>query len=174
MKKVLGLVGSILLMSGIQAYAAPAATTTQTPNIAVVNVQQVFQQSPKIAELNKKLQNEFKGRQDKLVAAQKSLQDELDRFKRDSGTMKQADKDKLQKQIVDDQANLAKEASTFQQDLSKEQSKIMKVVLAQLNEIISSLAKQNSFTMVLDSQAVIFAVDGTDITKQVSSAFDKK
>jgi len=172
MKKVLALVGSFLLLSGSHVFAA--ATSSSAPNIAVVNVQQVFQQSPKIAELNKKLQSQFKPRQDKLVAAQKSLQDELDKFKKDSGTMKQAEKDKLQKQIVDDQSNLAKEASTFQQDLSKEQSKIMKSVLSQLNDIISSIAKQNSYTMVLDSQAVIYAGNGADITKQVSDQFDKK
>ena len=173
MKRVLALVSSILLVVGAQAYAAPTTTAT-TSNIAVVNVQQVFQQSPKITELNKKLQNQFKSRQDKLVAAQKSLQDELDKFKKESPTMSQKDKDALQKKIVDDQSNLAKEASAFQQDLAKEQSKIMKSVLTQLNDIISTLAKQNGYTLVLDSQAVIYASDTSDITKQVSALFDKK
>lgn len=177
MKKVLALVSSIFLISG-SAYAAQDATTTPAAsplgNIAVVNVQQVFQQSPKIAELNKKLQAQFKPRQDKLVAAQKSLQDELDRFKKESPTMSQKDKDALQKKIVDDQSALAKEASAFQQDLSKEQSKIMKSVLADLNDIISGLAKKSNFNMVLDSQAVIYANDAADITKQVSKEFDKK
>lgn len=169
MKKALALISSVLLIGGTQAYAADA-----TQSIAVVNVQQVFQQSPKIAELNKKLQSQFKPRQDKLVAAQKNLQDELDKFKKESPTMSQKDKDALQKKIVDDQSNLAKEASAFQQDLSKEQSKIMKSVLADLNQIISSLAKQSSYSLVLDSQAVIYANDSADITKQVSKEFDKK
>lgn len=171
MKKALALVSSMVLIGGAQ--AAFAADAPQ-PNIAVVNVQQVFQQSPKIAELNKKLQNQFKPRQDKLVAAQKTLQDELDKFKKESPTMAQKDKDALQKKIVDDQSNLAKEASAFQQDLSKEQSKIMKGVLADLNEIISGIAKKDGYTMVLDSQAVIFATDSSDITKEVSKDFDKK
>lgn len=171
MKKVLALVSSILLISGTQAFAASDATQ---PNIAVVNVQQVFQQSPKIAELNKKLQNQFKPRQDKLVAAQKTLQDEVDKFKKESPTMSQKDKDALQKKIVDDQSSLAKDASAFQQDLSKEQSKIMKGVLAELNGVISGIAKQNNYTMVLDSQAVIYANDSADITKDVSKDFDKK
>lgn len=171
MKKVLALVSSVLLIGGMQAYAAD---TTTTPNIAVVNVQQVFQQSPKIAELNKKLQNQFKPRQDKLVAAQKALQEELDKFKKESATMSQKDKDALQRKIVDDQSNLAKEAAAFQQDLAKEQSKIMKSVLSQLNETISGIAKASNYSLVLDSQAVIFAADSSDITKLVSKDFDKK
>jgi outer membrane protein len=168
MKKVLALASALLLMGATQAFAA------DTSNIAVVNVQQVFQQSPKIAELNKKLQSQFKPRQDKLVAAQKTLQDELDKFKKESPTMSQKDKDNLQKKIVDDQSNLAKDASTFQQDLAKEQGKVMKGVLAELNEVISSLAKKNNYSLVLDSQAVIYAQDSSDITKEVSKEFDKK
>lgn len=171
MKKVLAIVSSVLLISASQAYAAPAATTA--PVIAVVNVQQIFQQSPKIADLNKKLQSQFKGRQEKLIAAQKSLQDEIDKFKKDSATMSQKDKDDMQKKIIDDQTALSKDANAFQQDLSKEQNKIMKGVLAQLNEIISGIAKKNSYTLVLDSQAVVYAADSSDITKQVSGAFDK-
>lgn len=173
MKKVLALVSSILLVSGTQAFATEAAQTNQA-NIAVVNVQQVFQQSPKIADLNKKLQNDFKARQEKLVAAQKSLQDQLDKFKKESPTMSQKDKDALQKKIVDNQNNLSKDAAAFQQDLSKEQGKIMKDVLGQLNDIISSIAKKNNYTLVLDSQAVIYANDSTNITSQVAKEFDGK
>lgn len=174
MKRVLVLLSTLLLLTGMQAFAADTTATTKQDNIAVVNVQQVFQQSPKIAELNKKLQSQFKTRQDKLVAQQKQLQDELDKFKKEGPTMAQKDRDTLQKKIVDDQTSLAKDASAFQQDLSKEQNKVMKNVLADLNEIISGIAKKNSYTLVLDSQAVIYAADSTDITKDVSKEFDKK
>lgn len=172
MKKVLAVLSSVLLIGSMQAFAADAQAPAST--MAVVNVQQVFQQSPKIAELNKKLQNQFKARQDKLVAAQKKLQEELDKFKKESPTMSQKDKDVLQKKIVDDQSNLAKDATAFQQDLAKEQGKVMKSVLAQLNEIIAGLAKKNNYSVVLDSQAVIYAKDNADITKEVAKEFDKK
>jgi outer membrane protein len=171
MKKVLAMVSSMLLIGVAQASAADS--TDATPTIAVVNVQQLFQTSPKIADLNKQLQSKFKGRQDKLIAAQKSLQDELDKYKKESSTMNDKDKDAMQKKIGDDQSSLSKDASAFQQDLSKEQNKIMKNVLAQLNEIISSLAKKNKNTLVLDAQAVIYAGKG-DITKQVQEEFDSK
>jgi outer membrane protein len=171
MKKVLAILGSVLLISGSSAYAADAAPA---PTIAVVNVQQLFQSSPKIADLNKQLQAKFKPRQDKLVAAQKALQDELDKYKKDAVTMTQKDKDSMQKKISDDQTNLQKDATAFQQDLNKEQSKIMKGVLADLNKIISDMAKSSNYQLVLDSQAVIYANDAADITKQVEKAFDSK
>ncbi len=172
MKKLLAVASSVLLISGTHAYAAPSASPQ--PVIAVVNVQQIFQQSPKIADLNKKLQGDFKGRQEKLVASQKALQDELDNFKKESPTMSKSDKDTMQKKITDDQSSLSKDANSFQQDLSKEQNRMMKGVLADLNTIIAGIAKKSNYSLVLDSQAVVYAADSADITKDVAAAFDKK
>jgi outer membrane protein len=121
------------------------------------------------------LQNKFKGRQDKLVAAQKSLQDEMDKYKKEEPTLSKDQQDKTSAKIADEQKTLSKDASDFQQDLSKEQNKMMKNVLTQLNDIISSLAKKNNYSLVLDAQAVIYVGTGsTDITKQVSKEFDSQ
>jgi outer membrane protein len=169
MKRVLAVVSSILLTSSF-AYAADVAMP-QNGNIAVLNVQQIFQQSSKIDTLNKKMQDQFKSRQEKLVAAQKSLQSEREQL--DSKTLSAKDKDALQKKVSSDEANLTKEATAFQQDLRSEQNKVMKNVLAQLNDVVSGIAKKNNYTLVLDSQAVIYGGDKNDITKQVADAFNK-
>lgn len=170
MKKVLAILSSFLIMGAVTSHAF-AADPAQ-PSIAVVNVQQLFQQSPKIANLNKQLQSKFNGRRDKLMSQQKNLQAELEKYKKESSTMSQKDKDALKKRVTDDQANLAKDAAAFQQDLGKEQNAIMKNVLAQLNGIISNIAKKNNYSLVLDSQAVIYSNENADITKQVSKEFD--
>jgi len=174
MKKILAVAGLALVMVGVNANAADKPASGTQPVVAVVNVQQLFQQSPRIADLNKKLQDQFKSRQDKLVAAQKSLQDELDSFKKDSDTMSKKDKDKMQKKIANDQSTLSRDATAFQQDLGKEQKRIMSGVLADLNNIISGIAKKNGYTLVLDSQAVVYAADSTDITTDVSKTFDSE
>ncbi len=176
MKKILAVALSALVVTGTtQVFAADTnATAGQQSGVVFVNVQQLFQQSPKIAELNKSLQNKFKPRQDKLASQQKDLQDEVEKFKKDSSTMSQKDKDALQKKIMADQSGLAKEYTNFQQDLQKEQNKVMTTVLKELNDVIGSVAKNSHYNFVLDSQAVIYADQGTDITKQVAKEFDKK
>ena len=50
----------------------------------------------------------------------------------------------------------------------------MQGILADLNGIVSTIAKKQSYALVLDSQAVIFAVDGNDITKDVAKQFNNK
>lgn len=154
------------------AVSADKSISDVLSSVAVVNIQEIFQQSPRIADLNKKLQNQFKPRQDKLVAAQKSLQDELDQFKKESVTMSKKDKESMQKKIASDQDALSKDANAFQQDLGKEQKKILGNVQNDLNNIISAISKKNGYHLVLDAQAVVFASANNDITKDVMKEFD--
>jgi outer membrane protein len=178
MKKVSALLSSLLLIVSAQVFAAtpPAATTTDTstPKIAVVNVQQVLMQSSKVAEVNTKLQNQFKPRQEKLTAQQKTLQDELDKYGKDSPSMAAKDRDTTEKKIADDKAAFLKDAGAFQKEVNAEQNKAMQSILGQLSGIISDLAKKSNYTLVLDSQAVVYASDAADITKQVAKDFNKK
>ncbi len=173
MKRVLALVSSLILLGASSAYAAPVSSSSGKATIAVVNVQQLFQSSPRISNLNKQLQEKFKPRQDKLMTAQKSLQSNMEKLKKESPTMSKKAKDELQGKISKEQTVLAKDAADFQQDLNKEQGKVMKDVLAQLNAVISTIAKSKDYTLVLDSQAVIYAADKADITSQVSKEFNK-
>jgi outer membrane protein len=173
MKRALAFLSSILLIAGTQAFAADDAKTTSL-KIAVVNVQQVLAQSTKVAEANTKLQDQFKPRQEKLTAQQKSLQDELDKFGKESATMSQKDRDSTEKKIADDKASFLKDAGAFQKEVNAEQNKAMQTILNQLSGIISDLAKKNSYSLVLDAQAVVYTSDAADITKQVAKEFNKK
>lgn len=168
-KKVGILVGALLLAGGISVCQA-----ADPMKVAVVNVQSVLQQSPRVTALSKKLEGQFKARQTKIGDEQKALQDELDKFKKESPTMSTKDRDAMQKKIASDRSDLVKEVVAYQQDLQKEQNKIMQGILNDLNGIVSSIAKGQGYTLVLDSQAVIFAADGNDITKDVAKQFNAK
>jgi outer membrane protein len=169
-KKIGIIVSALLLAAGIE--VAQAADTGL--KVAVVNVQQILQQSPRVADLSKKLENEFKARQTKIGDEQKALQTALDKFKKESPTMSQKDRDATQKKIAADRADLVKQVVAYQQDLQKEQNKVMQGILSDLNGIVSTIAKAQNVNLVLDSQAVIFAADGNDITKDVAKQFNSK
>lgn len=163
------LVGAFLLATGVS-----FADTAQV-KIATVNVQQVLQQSPRVSELSKKLESEFKSRQAKIGDEQKALQDKLDKLKKEAPTMSQKDKDAMQKSIAAERSGLVAKVVAYQQDLQKEQNKAMQGILADLNSIVSDIAKQQSLALVLDSQAVIYAAgENNDITKDVASKFNAK
>lgn len=173
MKKLGVLIGAVLLMAGIEVCQAADLSSPQL-KVAVVNVQQILQQSPRVAELSKQLESQFKVRQQKIGDEQKSLQEELDKFKKESPTMSQKEKDAVQKKIAGERSDLVKQVVSYQQDLNKEQGKIMQGILSDLNGIVSGIAKNKTYALVLDSQAVIYASDGTDITKDVAKEFNSK
>jgi len=169
-KKVGILVGSLLAVASVG--VSSAQNTPSDFKIAVVNVQQVLQQSPRVAQLSKKLEGEFKDRQTKIGDEQKSLQDMMDKFKQESPTMASKDKDAMQKKITADRSTLVAKVVSYQQDLQKQQSKIMQGVLNDLNGIVTTIAKSQNYGLVLDAQAVIYSVNGQDITKDVAKQFN--
>lgn len=175
-KKFSVLISALLLTAGMQVSQAAEPATTAAPGlkVAVVNVQQVLQQSPRVSQISKNLETQFKARQAKIGEQQKALQDQLDKFKKESPTMSQKDREDMQKKIAADRSELVKQVVSYQQDLQKEQNKIMQGILTDLNSIVSVIAKKQSYSLVLDSQAVIYASDGADITKEVSSQFNQK
>jgi len=170
MKKLAILTGTFLIATGVNvAVAADAAPV----KVAIVNVQQVLSKSPRVTAISNKLEKEFKGRQTKISDRQKALQDQLEKFQKESATMSQKDKDAFQKKVTTEKADLVKQVVAYQQDLQKEQQQVMQGILKDLNGIVSSIAKTNNYSLVLDSQAVIFAADGNDITKDVAAQFNK-
>lgn len=170
-KKVGILVSTLLIVAGA---AVCQAQTTQAGDlkVAVVNVQQVLQQSPRVAQLSKKLESEFKERQAKIGEEQKGLQDMMDKFKQESPTMSAKDKDAMQKKITSERSALVAKVVAYQQDLQKSQTKIMQGVLSDLNGVVTAIAKSQNYSLVLDAQAVIYSVNGNDITKDVASKFN--
>jgi outer membrane protein len=166
------LVGTLLLAAGIN--AATAADASQI-KIATVNVQQVLQQSPRVSDLSKKLENEFKNRQAKIGDEQKTLQDKLDKYKKEAPTMSKKDKENMEKKISTERSDLVAKVVAYQQDLQKEQNKAMQNILNDLNGVVSTIAKSQEIALVLDSQAVIYtAGDSNDITKDVLKQFNAK
>ncbi len=168
MKKVSLLVGSIALATGMTVCQAADL------NVAVVNVQQVLQQSPRVAAMSKKLEGQFKDRQTKINAEQKTLQDQVDAFNKESPTMSDSQRNSTQKKLTDQRSELVKEVVAYQQDLQKEQGKVMQNILGDLNSVVSGIAKSQKYNLVLDSQAVVYPGSSIDITKDVAKQFNNK
>src|SRR3990167_1294112 len=111
MIKILSKLAGILVLAGSITVAVAKDAPAVTPDlgkIAVINVQQVLQQSPKVAAVSKKLESDFKDRQAKIGDEQKVLQDELEKFKQTAATISQKDRDVLQKKSTTDRAELVK------------------------------------------------------------------
>jgi len=149
------------------AYAADTAAVPATSKMGVLDMQQIMKESPQVAALNKQLQDQFKPRQEKIAAAQKNMQNEIEKFKKDSTVMSNADKTKLEEKINADQTSLAKMGQSFQQDLNKAQGEAMQKFMGNLQTAVNNVAKQGKYSMIVNRAAVPYYDPSLDVTKQV-------
>ena len=179
MKKILGLslaLSAALAFSSIAIAADTATSSSATPAcpVAVVQIAKVLHDSPQVKKDVDQLKKQFKKDQDAIQAKQDALQKKMADLKKNDAVMSGADKAKTEKELADERQALIKEIGDFQQKLTAAQKSMMDVVFKELNEVIQAVAKERHFSVVLDSQFVLYAVPTQDITAEVEKAFDAK
>lgn len=162
MKKLVVLASSLVLL-GLSFGSAMASDL----KIGVINIQRVMQQSSEIHAISKRLQSQFKARQDKIASLQKSLKSDVTRLKRDEAIMSQADKSNLQEKILRNKREFERMQQDFQQDANMAQNKEMQKFFGKLSKQVDSYAKANHYDLILRSDAVPFASSQVDVTDDI-------
>ncbi len=172
-KLLLSVVTAVSLLVSTGAFAAntPAGANFK---IGVIDVQLVLQKSPQIAAINSQLTKEFKPRQDKIVAAQKDLQAEVDKLNKNANVMSDGERNKLQDQIIADKANVEGMALSFKRDLSQAQGKAMQDFMGQLTQVVNEIAKKGNYDLILQRAGVPYANSSLDVTNQVLQELNNK
>ncbi|HAU5566229.1 OmpH family outer membrane protein [Erwinia sp. S63] len=147
---------------------AASAGAQAADKIAVVNLSQVFQQSPQRAAVAKQLEGEFSSRASDLQAQQQKIQGEIQDLQRNASTMKASDRTKKEKQIASERAAFEQKAQAFDKDNQTRQMQERNKLLAKIQTAVQSVAKSDGYDLVLDSQAVLYSsADAKDITADV-------
>jgi len=162
MKKLLT---SVVLVAGL---VSASAVFALEPKIGILDMQEVMQKASQVKQINQQLQDQFKPRQEKLAAAQKNLQNEVEQYNKNAAVLKDADKTKLQNKIVADKQSLDAQAQTFQRDVAAAERDAMKKFMDNLQASVNRVGKEGQYTLVLIRAAVPYIGEGSiDITKQV-------
>lgn len=170
-KKIAVLTGAVLLAASMGMTVARAASLPDI-KVAVVDRQQILQQSPRVAAVTKKLETNFKARQAKIGEQQKALQNKMDKFKKESPTMSKKDKDAMEKKISTERSQFMSQVVAYQKDLQAEQGKMVKQIMNDLDNVVSKVAESKHYSLVLEKQAVVYYGSGADITQAVEKAFN--
>jgi outer membrane protein len=156
--------------------AAPVATVLPAPvvttpssglNVGVIDVGQVLKNSPQMKAAADNLRKNFKPREEKIMAAQKNLQADQDKLKRNTAVMSQTDIQALQAKITDERRDVQRMQEDYVQDLQAAQQEVMQGVLQQLDKIVQNIAAKGHYDLILQRNSVAFASQRVDITPQV-------
>lgn len=165
-------VPALLLATSVSAFAA-APDTSASPKIGIFDMQQMMQSSPLVDQLNKKLQEQFKPRQDKIAAAQKNLGDEINKINDTNSKLTNDERTSLKNKIVSDRTAYETMAKSYQEDLSKAQNEAMQKLMTKLQSAVGEVAQKDGYTLVVQKGAVLYSDPKSDVTTQVLDVLPK-
>lgn len=156
-----------LYAAGLGLALAASASVQAADKIAVVNIANIFQQSPQRAVVAKQLENEFKGRATDLQAQERDLQTKMQRLQRDGSTMKAAERSRLEKEVMAQREDFSGKAQAFEQDNRRRQGEERNKILSRIQDAVKAVATKQGYDIVIDANAVAYAGSANDITADV-------
>jgi outer membrane protein len=134
--------------------------------VGVVDLRKLVDQSSQSQKSQAELKKEFQPRETKLVNEQKELKKLEEKLENDIGKLSEADKRKLEKDLIDRGREFKRSMDEMRQDYglraNQEMAKIQKVV----QEAIQTVAKDQNFDLIL-VDGVAYAKDSLNITSDV-------
>ena len=163
MKKVTkGFLVAILMVFSFNVMAAG--------KIGIVSLQKIMMDSPEAKQISQKLEKQFKPRQEKLMAMQKSINDDMEKLKRDATIMSKSQKSALERKIMQAKRDFERQGQDFQQDLTMAQNQIKEKFMEKVRAAIGQVAQQDGMDLVLPQDVALYNTKGSDITLKVMKA----
>ncbi len=141
--------------------------------VGFVQVDKILQEAPQTIESNKKLEKEFSSRTDKLKADVKTLKDKEAAFAKDALTMKDSERDAKDKALSQLRVDVQRKERELREDINIRRNEELGGLQEQINKAVTSVAKAESFDLVLYN-GVAYASEKIDITDKILKSLGKK
>ncbi|SPE30889.1 Outer membrane protein [Candidatus Sulfotelmatomonas gaucii] len=158
----------------------PAATATATPaKVAVIAFQAAVTQTNEFQRAFGDLQKKYDPRRQQI----KALSDEIDtltkQLQADDAKLTDDEKVARSRAIDEKKRQLDRDTQDAQSDFQSDMQDLMNRVAGKVGAVMTDYAEKHGFTLVLDasdqqSPTVLYAVDTTNITKQIIDAYNEK
>lgn len=160
-------IGAVLAMN--LAYASNTVEPSSGTRLAVVDMHSVLETYPKMEAMRKTLEQKFSKEHDSIAAAKTKLEQQAKKVERDSSVMSKEDLAKAKQDLQKQQQALQERSIKFQQSAYAAQDEAMKKVIDEVTAIVTSVAKENKFSLVLPKGGTIYSQEASDITEKVKS-----
>lgn len=152
-----------VLILGLSSFQALA----QDMKMATVDLQRIMQTSTQVQAIRQKLETDFKGRRDKLIAMETELKKNMDTLKRDGAILSQTQKKDLEKKIMTAQRDFEHEGQQYQQELNTTHNEAMETFFNQVKQAIEDFAKADGYDIIFQKDVAPYSSAKLDITDKV-------
>ncbi len=168
LNKKLGLAISVLFSTIFLTGTSYAAET----NMAVLNYQVVLFNSIAAEEATVQLRKSLEPAQQRLNDIQSGLSSRQSRLQTDADILTEEEVLIFQQEIQSFLAEQAQISSQMQQAQQQSRTQFVQTFQPVVREIVQSIVVELGFTLVIDSQAVLWNEGTEDLTEQVLNQFD--
>jgi outer membrane protein len=164
----IALIAAMLVFAPVARAQAPAGAVPL--KIGFVNTERILRDARPAQSAQRKIEAEFKKRDDELakVAEQlKRMQDELDK---NSVTMSESLRRNKEREFGELNRDFQRKQREFREDLNQRRNEELAQVVEQANRVIRQIAEQEKFDLVV--QDVVYFSPRIDITDRVIKALE--
>ena len=162
-KKFIAIAAAFLVLSA----AAPA----QELKIGYVNSERVLREATPAKAAQAKLEAEFSKRDRELADLGARLKAGADKLDKDGPTLSEAERNRRQRELVDQDRDLQRKRREFQEDLTQRKNEELSTVVERANRVIKQLMDSEKFDLIL-TEGVYFVSPRIDITERVIRALN--
>jgi outer membrane protein len=155
--------------------AGTVAHAAEDVKIATVDLQKALQSVDAGKKAKAQLEKEFNTKSKEFQAERNSLTKAIEEFRKQSLALSEEARTKKQNEIQERGMKLQEATQRSQTELQQKEHDLTAPILTKLRGIITDLAKQKGYSMVLEKSdtTVIYSLDKDDLTDGVIDAFNK-
>lgn len=164
-----------LILTLVVLASAQLTTIAQDLKLGHINRQELMLSLPGRAQAETKMQEFAKT----LDASLKRMGEEYNAKLEDAGsreaTMTNTEKEMVMRELADLEERIQNAQQKAQEDLAKQEQELLAPMIAETNAAISTVAKANGFTYILDTSTgfVLFSENGTNVMDLVKAELAK-
>ena len=160
----------------IGAQSAPAAGSTATTKVGVLNVRQAIVATAEGKQASNELQGQFTARQTELENMNKQINDIRQRLQANADKLSPEEGARLQRQGETLAKQLQRKQEDYQEDVNAAQQEVIDRIGRKMMDVLDRYARENAYTAIFDSSAQgapIYASNGVDVTADIIKLYDQ-
>ena len=146
------------------------AAAAQELKIGYVNSEKVLREATPAKAAQAKLETEFGKRERELNDVAAKLKAAADKLDKDAPTLAEAERNRRQRDLVEQDRDLQRKRREFQEDLGQRKNEELAAVVERANRVIKQIFDAEKYDLIL--QEVVFASAKIDITDKVIRALN--
>ncbi len=144
----------------------------QEMKIGFVNSDRVLREATVAKAAQTRLEAEFSKRQKEGEDAANKLKVAADKLDKDAPTLAEAERNRRQRDLVEQDRELQRKRREFQEDLNQRRNEELASVVERANKVVKSIYETEKYDLILQGDVVIFASGRIDITDKVVKALN--